>query len=247
MKKLLLGAVVALSLALVACKKEDTNIKVAVSADYPPYMFFDEENNKKLTGFEIDMFDEIAKRIKKTVKYEDMDFDKIFDALSSKKVDVAMASISITKDRESKFDFSAPYISTGYAFVVKDPSLKSVDDIATKSIGIQSGTSYEEVFLNDVSAVLSDAKAESVKDQTNLLQKLKGDFIAAIFTGKSEAVALATQHKELHVIAIDLKDDDHIGLAFNKESAIEKEINAALSAMINDGTVDQIKKKWSIQ
>ncbi|MBP9753024.1 MAG: amino acid ABC transporter substrate-binding protein [Proteobacteria bacterium] len=244
MKKILLGVVALASFALISCKKENAELKIGVSADYPPYMFLDESDKNKLTGFEIDMFDEVAKRMKKTVRYENVSFDSLLNMVVDKKVDAAIASLSITKERQAKVDFSIPYVSTGFAFVVVDPSIQEIDDLSAKVIGVQAGTSYEDVFLHDVSPLLSSLDPAIEKNNSDLIQKLKGGEIHGIFTGKADAEAFVKANNDLRILPINLKDEDNFAVAFPKASELQKDVDATLSAMITDGTMKKLKTKW---
>lgn len=247
MNKVMFAAFISAALFFVSCKKGDDSISVAVSADYPPFTYKDDKNPKKLIGFEIDLFNEIGKRLKKSVSYQDMPFDSVFSVLEEKKVLASIANITVTDKRQEKVDFSIPYLSTGYALVVKDPNIKAFEDLDSKSVGVEQGTSYEDLVQNEIVGLMPSLKVEPVQKISDLIAKLKGGFVDAIFTGKAEAIALSKADKNLHVVNLALKDENNFAIAFPKGSDLKKEVDLVLSEIIKDGTLDQLKANWSIE
>lgn len=87
----------------------NNKLKVAI-ADFQP-LIIDEE--KKYTGFEIDLWETIAKMINIDFEYEKHDFKKIVPLLAEKKVDLGLAGITIREEREKIIDFSHPTLDSG--------------------------------------------------------------------------------------------------------------------------------------
>lgn len=92
--------------------------KAATEAAYPPFRYVDENSN--LVGFEVDLLKEIGRRTGATIKFRDMPFDRLLDAVAGKQVDMAIGAITVTKEREKLVAFSDSYYRlSGYSLLVK--------------------------------------------------------------------------------------------------------------------------------
>ena len=60
-------------------------------------------------GFEIDVATEAAKRVGRTVEFQDLGFQALFAATASGRIDFAVSSISINNDRLKSQSFTQPY------------------------------------------------------------------------------------------------------------------------------------------
>ena len=142
-KPMAIGLVAILATASVASAKDWTTIRVGTDATYPPFESVD--SSGKFVGFDIDILDAICAEIKAKCTYVNQDFDGIIPALVAGKFDVIDSSISITEERKKTIDFTDKYYNTPAAIAVsKDSDIKgiTVDDLAGKTIGVQSSTTH---------------------------------------------------------------------------------------------------------
>jgi polar amino acid transport system substrate-binding protein len=104
-------------------------------ANFPPHVM---ESDGTPEGFDIDIWNEISKFMSVDTKFTVMPFDGLLKAIEDKEVDVAIAGISITYDRELRMDFSLPYMDTGLrilAPVDQDPALiRLVRSVSTEGV-----------------------------------------------------------------------------------------------------------------
>lgn len=112
-----IGAVAA-ALLPAPLSAEDTAVVVGVS-NFPPLVM---EADGNFEGFDIDIWSEVSGVIGVDSTYRLMQFGDLMEALKSGEVDVAIAGISITRDRELEMDFSHPYMNSGLRI------LTTVDD-----------------------------------------------------------------------------------------------------------------------
>lgn len=89
----------------------------------PPFVI---ENNKKYTGFEIDLWEKIADKLSLEFIYKRLSFSDLLPALKNKKIDMALAGITRTKDREEMIDFSHFTINTGLLTLINKKSKRSI-------------------------------------------------------------------------------------------------------------------------
>ncbi len=103
----------------------ENKIKVAI-ADFPPLIITGEDNK----GFEIDLWKAIAKDIKIDFEYEKHNFREILPLLAEKKVDIGLAGITITEEREKTVDFSHPTFESGLRILLSK-NRRNIDFIGT--------------------------------------------------------------------------------------------------------------------
>jgi polar amino acid transport system substrate-binding protein len=92
--------------------------KLIVGSDIP-YPPFEEGRAPNYTGFDIDLVNEIAKRLKLDVEYQDTSFDTIFRDLAAGKFDLVASATTITPAREKTVSFTDPYYSAQQSLAVK--------------------------------------------------------------------------------------------------------------------------------
>ena len=118
---------------------------VAVSADYPPFEFYDE--NFKLDGFDIALMKAIGEKLGVEVEFNDFAFDGLLGALQLGQADVAISAISETQERREQVDFSDVYfISHGVALgsdQAQLPAIESVEDLRGLRVAVEGGTIFE--------------------------------------------------------------------------------------------------------
>jgi polar amino acid transport system substrate-binding protein len=99
------------SLSMPAARALDSKLVVATKDTVPPFAF---RNKSDLTGFSIELWSNIAKKLGKQYQWLPLKTTpEILQAVEAEKADLGIANISITSDREDKFDFSFPMFESG--------------------------------------------------------------------------------------------------------------------------------------
>lgn len=108
--------------------KKAGKIKFAMSGGYPPFNYFNDK--EELTGFDVEIGKEVAKRL--GVSYEPVttDWSGILEGLRSKRYDGIFGSMAISKERSEVVDFTDPYYYSGAQLIVRnDSKINSPDDL----------------------------------------------------------------------------------------------------------------------
>ena len=162
---LALGAMMAVAAAGAAGAKEWKTVRIASEGAYPPWNATD--TSGKLTGFEVDLGNDLCKRMKVTCEFVAQDWDGIIPALQQGKYDAIMSAMTITDERKKVIDFSIPYGTEPSVFAVM------ADSPLAKSLKLGA----DRVDLNDqgkskpVLEKLADAlKGKSVGVQVSTIQ-----------------------------------------------------------------------------
>ncbi|CUR60460.1 putative amino acid ABC transporter, substrate-binding protein [metagenome] len=243
--------------ALTACGSEDAPAGSAaldpqvikagaltVCADMP-YEPFESLKAGKPVGFDVDLVDEIAKRLKVKPVIQDTDFDAIQsgESLNSGDCDVAISAMTITGERARVLDFSSPYFDASQAMVVdKGESMTSLADAAGKKIGVQGGTTGE-LYVTDNAP--SDAEIVPLEDQSAMEAALKsGDVDAAVYDNTVVGDVIS-RNPSFEMVA-EFDTGEQYGMAVRKNGSVDllRTINDVLADLKSDGGYDTIYTKW---
>lgn len=129
-------------------------LKIGTEGAYPPFNNLTADG--QLVGFDIDIAKALCDEMKVKCEFVTQDWEGIIPALQAGKFDAIVASMSITKERAEKVDFTNKYYNTPSAIAVaKDSDLKGVTkaDLAGKTIGAASATTH----FNYASATFTDS------------------------------------------------------------------------------------------
>lgn len=253
MKKLgiaLIGCMVMVGAAGCAQKdevKDGTNnqkktITVATAPDGPPFGY---KENGKLTGFDTELINALAKKEHVTVQWKEMKFNGIIPALQANQVDAAVAAITIRDDRKKVVNFTDPYFDSGLVLVTKnDSSIKSVNDLKGKTIVAKQGSSGL-AKANELAAKYG-AKVKILEDEATLymdVQKGGSDALINDFPFVAGKIKSGTA-ADLHIIGEKLTGEQY-GIAVSKD---EKELlanfNKDLKEMKDSGEFQKLYDKY---
>src|SRR5690606_15989164 len=129
-----LGAGLALSVATGTAGAE--TLKVVTDPSFVPFEMMDQKTGEMI-GFDMEIIAEVAERAGFDYELQTMDFNGIIPALQTGNVDIAIAGITITEEREQIVDFSDPYYDSGLRILVREGNdkVKTLDDLEGKKIG----------------------------------------------------------------------------------------------------------------
>ncbi|MDI3534695.1 MAG: polar amino acid transport system substrate-binding protein [Thermosediminibacterales bacterium] len=208
---------------------------------FPPFGFRNDKN--ELVGFDIELGNEIAKKLGVEMEWVPTQWSGVILSLKSKKFDIIMSGMSITDERKKEVNFTEPYIATGQVLVIKSDNnlIKSKDDLKDKVVGTQLGSTGEEAAK----------KLEGLKE----LKTYDGypEAFNDLDIGRLDAVVvdeITAQHYMAKRPGVfkqvgGLLTNEPMGIAVRKEDkALLDAINKAIKELIEDGTYAKISKKW---
>lgn len=209
------------------------SIKVATDATWPPMEMVD--TNKKIVGYDIDFLNAVAKEAGVKVEFKNTAWDGIFAGLDSGQYDAIISSVTITKERQAKYDFTDAYTSIGQILVVPktDKTSKTIADLKGKKVGSQIGTTGA-MEVKKVAGVES-----KTYDEIGLaFEDMAAGRVSGVVCDEPVAAHFALKKKEY-------KDKFKIvGKAFTKEGygIVVKKGNKDLLALLNKG-IKSVKAK----
>ena len=242
----LLLIAVLMALGIAACSKTDSKeIKVAVSPASPPMVF---EQNGKIVGADMDIFEGYCKARNCTFKVTPYDWQGMLGAVSSGQADVAFSGISITDKRKEVMDFSQPYYDNAWHLVSmknRNIQIKDLSELKKYKIGYPRGMAYDDLIRNELEpkGYYSLSKVKLYPSYTEVITDLQNGNIDLAFI---EEPVLANYVNKLK---LPIESDyvfsgyDKLGFAFAKGSKLRDDFDAYLKELGPD-KVKAILDKW---
>ena len=194
-------------------------------------------------GFEVDIVKEAAKRAGMSVDIADYGFQALFAAIASKRIDVAISTITITADRLKSVSFTQPYYDSDMGVAAKvDSPVKGVADLKGKIVGYMSGSTGEK-WVKDNQTADGFGDVKGYKAQQDLLLDLSAGRVDGVV---SDIPGMQYAFKSMKDLTVKerIKTGEQYGLMMGKDDPNLAKLNDALTAMKADGTLGKIHEKW---
>ena len=241
-KKIAVG-MIALSIAtltLVGCgsKNNENVIIMGTNAEFMPFEYRD---GKEVVGFDVDIANKIAEKLGKKLEIVDMKFAGLIAALESGKIDFIAAGMSKTPEREEQVNFSDSYYTANQLITVKadNTEIISGDDLKGKKIGVQLGTTGEDVAkeIEGATVVPFDKGALAIMDLAN---------------GKLDAVVLDSEptknytkdNDDVMVLEEELTEEEYSIAVSKDDQELLDVINETLKELRESGEYQEIVNKY---
>lgn len=228
---------------------KDGTLTVGTAAEYEPFEYMEDGQYK---GFDLDLIQDIAKKLGLTVEFANVDFDTIVPGVSSgAKYDVGIGAITVTPERKKEVDFTDSYYMDDQAIVtMKDnaditgDNYKEKLDSADAKIAVQSGSTAEAFAKEN----FPNAELVPFKNATDCFSALQAGQSVALVTNRSVAAQLvATSFDNEQVVKL-ISTGEEYAIAVNKDnSGLKDAINKALKELTDDGTVDSLMGQYNIK
>ena len=219
----------------------DGVLNVGSYPNNPPFEFKGESGN--FEGFEVDIVTEAAKRAGMTVNIEGYDFQPLFAATSSGRIDVAISSITITAERLGSQSFTQPYYDSDMGIAATTAgAVKSLADLKGKTIGVLSGSTGEK-WANENKEAQGFGEVKGYDTQQNVLLDLAAGRVDGVVSDVPGMEYAFTKMQGLAVVDR-IKTGEQYGLMMTKDHPKLGAINDAITAMKKDGALAAIHKKW---
>jgi polar amino acid transport system substrate-binding protein len=216
-------------------------LQVGAYPSNPPFEFKNESGT--FEGFEVDIVTEAAKRIGMDVEIQDLGFQALFAATSSKRIDAAISSITITPERLQSQSFTQPYYDADMGIATRaDSAVSSTADLKGKIVGGLSG-STGEMWTKENQEKFGISEIKGYNAQQDLLLDLAAGRVDAAISDIPGMEYAFTRMKDL-VVKERIKTGEQYALMMSKDHPLLDKINGALSEMKKDGTMAAIHKKW---
>lgn len=221
---------------------QDGPLRVGMSGQYFPFTFVEQD---ELKGFDVDVMNAIGKEMGRDIKYETANFSGLFGMLESGRIDTVANQITITEERQKAYVFSEPYVYDGAQVVTKkgNTEIQSVEDLKGKTVAVNLGSNFEALLRELPYADQIDIKTyESNLERDTALGRVDAfvmDRVSASQIIKEKPLPLELAGPTFSQItnAYPFRDTE-------AGRALRDEVNKALAALRDDGTLASISEKW---
>ena len=241
-RRIFVGLTMAAAVACYGCSAFAADaLNVGAYPTNPP--FETKTTSGAFEGFEVDIVNEAAKRAGMTTSIADYGFQALFAAIASKRIDVAISTITITPERLKSVSFTQPYYDSDMGIATKvDSAIKGIADLKGKIVGYLSGSTGEK-WVKDNQTADGFADVKGYKAQTDLLLDLNAGRVDAVVSDIPGMQYAFKTMKEL-TVKDRIKTGEQYGLMMGKDDPNLAKLNDAITAMKGDGTLAAIHKTW---
>lgn len=250
MKKQVLALSLLLSLTSSVYAAIPQNVRIGTDATYAPFSSKDAKG--EFVGFDIDLGNELCKRINTKCTWVGSDFDALIPSLKAKKIDAIISSLSITEKRQQEIAFSDKLYAADPRLIASkgSPIQPTLESLKGKHIGVLQG-STQEAFAN-AEWRPKGIDVVAYANQDLIYSDLSAGRLDAAFqdeTAASEGFLKQPAGKEFAFAGPSVKNKqyfgDGTGIGMRKDDAeLKAAFDKALAEMRKDGTYDKFAKKY---
>lgn len=233
------------------CGKRAETIKpgvlvIGTEYGYPPFEYLSEDG-KTLIGFDVDMWNELCRRMNLEPEVYDTQWAGLFSALETNRYDCVISAVTITPERKKKFLITKPYVQNSQCFIVsKNSGCKPRKPEGLKGFKV----AYQAETVSDV--FVTGLKEKGIKCDTFEYDKLLDAFDDLKFGRVDVVVAESVASKRIvesnednMIITYTGEADAFFGILVNKDNEVlYDKIQTTLDEMYEDGWMKANEEKW---
>lgn len=215
------------------------SLVMGTNAAFPPYEFVDD--NGTIVGIDAEIAAAVAEKLNMELTIKDMEFDSLIPAVQAGSIDIALAGMTVTDERLESVNFSDSYAKGVQVVIVKeDSTIKTIDDLSDKMIGVQSGTTGD-IYCTD------DYGQDHVKQFSNGALA-----VAALMNGQVDCVIIDNEPAKnfvkantgLKILDTSYADEDYAAAIAKDNTELLEKVNNALAELKASGKLDEIVAKY---
>jgi polar amino acid transport system substrate-binding protein len=213
-------------------------IQVATEGAFAPFNYF---LGTRLTGYEVDVAEAVAKKMGLQIEWKALAFDALISAVRQDRFDAAIASHGYTDERAKSVDFTSPHYCSGGQVVARSGGPKSVADLKDKVVVVQLATTYADA----VAKLTGIKEVKTLPKDTDALSALLGQradaWVTDKFVAKNSAGKVGGNKLQLGEMVF----TERISFILKKGNPeLKAALSQAVDALKTDGTLATISKRW---
>lgn len=214
--------------------------------DYAPMNYYDESG--ALVGFDTEFAKAVCEKLGVTVEFVEINWDTKEVELKAKSIDCIWNGLTVDEDRKENMLFTDSYMKNWIVAVIRTADAgkyTDLDSMANANWVSEMGSTAEKALL----AALPDCKNTGVTKQTDALLEIKSgtaDIAILDYVMASAMVGAGTDYADLMIVeGVELAPEEY-AIGFRLGSDIAEKVNAILHEMENDGSLNEIAKKYDV-
>ena len=219
-------------------------LRIGVSPDYPPVAF---KENDDIVGIEPDMAYVIGKELDRQVRFVEIEFDKLIDALLKGDIDIIMSGMTVTDARKVRIDFANPYVKTGQMALMRRRNAEKYDTpdkikTSTANIGVETGTTGE-AFVKEY---CPDAQRVAYTYPRDAMLGLTQTKRIDLFIHDGPAIAwLYSENAENLAGMFTPMTDEYLAWGIRRgDNDLKEKLNVILKQLEQSGALDKVLDHW---
>lgn len=232
MKKILL-LLFTTTILLCGCGKKNDELIMVTEAGFAPYEYYD---NNEIVGVDIDIANEIAKKLGKKLVIKDVAFDSIINEVKTGKADFGAAGISFSEERNKEVDFSNNYSESKQVIIVQnDSKITESKDLENKKIAVQLGSIGDSYISQNIKS------AEIIRQKKFLsaVEDLKAAKVDAIVMDELPAKEIVKVNSGLKILPQTLTTDSYGMIVKKGNTELLNTINEVIKELSDSGKIDE--------
>lgn len=217
-------------------------LTVGSDIPFPPFEF---RRGEELTGFDIELSRELARRLGLEARFVDTPFDTIFTQLAAGKFDMVASATTITEERRRQVSFTEPYYAAQQALVVntqETPRLRALDGLESgDTVAVQTGTTGETYARENVP---EGVDVRSFPEAPDTYSALESGAVTAVLFDEPSALTEVAERDGLELVQT-IDTGERYGFAVDpRNEELLTALNRALDESKQDGTYQRIYEKF---
>ncbi len=208
-----------------------------------PYVFHDPARPSRITGFEAEIMAAVGARLGRATIFVQNDWDGLIPGLDRGLYDAVMDGIEITPEHAEEVDFSMPYYHTFEQIVVRreQPGLDSLAALHGHVVGTLKASQADRILHGEAGVFV-----RLYDEETDAYTDLAEHRLDAVLLDYPIALYYAQPNPRLKLVGAPVGDVAY-GIAVSKrDRALRDQVDAALQAMVRDGSLRQILSRWNL-
>ncbi len=219
----------------------DGVLTVGTNAEFPPFEYVGD--NGEPDGFDIALINAVGDKLGMKVEVENMEFDSLVSSIGSK-IDVAIAGMTVTEERQQTVDFSEPYFdAVQHVLIPVGSDIKSYEDLEGKVIGCQLGTTGD-FLIEDIEG----AEARQYNKAVQAVEDLVNGRLDAVIIDSNPAEVFTSNYpdkiRNLEGEEFGFETEQYAIAMPKGDQALADAINKAIKELKADGTFDSLVEKY---
>jgi polar amino acid transport system substrate-binding protein len=217
------------------------DLKVGANIGNVPWEFQDASGAN--VGFEIDLVNEVGKRLGANVTIVNIPFTGLFAAVQSGQIDAAVSSITITKKRLESVGFAQPYYDSDQSLTVKtDSGLKSLKDLAGKTVGVDT-SSTGDIYATQHQAEYKIAALQRYEGLAPAMLDLAAGRIDG-YISDIPALQYYVKDKPSYAVVERIPTGEQYSIMFARNAPLADKVDAIITKLKQEGFIAGLHEKW---
>jgi polar amino acid transport system substrate-binding protein len=237
--KTVLGALFGFALAIGPVQAQE--FKLGANIGNVPWEFQNAKGD--FIGFEIDLVNEIGRRLGHKIKIVNIPFNGLFAAVESGQIDMAVSSLTITRKRLESVSFAQPYYDSDQSLSVTAASgITSLAGMAGKSIGVDTG-STGDVWTTQNKEKYKLADIRRYEGLAPAMLDLAAGRIDG-YVSDIPAVQYYVRDKPTYKVVARIPAGGQYSIMFARNSPLAVKADAEITKLKAEGFIAGLHKKW---